>query len=177
MLVRCDSLIPTLLDALFLDPEHPRKGMEEALRAGIQRDGAECLLQLALVEAGKDLLERHPEALEALRALADGRALTEEARLAASGALVAMEGPGQAPAPGGEKHIVVSCMWRTEDNPAGADMPRSDLCVLADHWEEQATTKRLVASLKKRGYVVWFGENANDSDLERTKATGSIVDA
>ena len=144
MLVQCDALIPTLLDALFLDPEHPRKDMEEALRAGIQRDGAECLLQLALVEAGKELLERHPEALEALRALADreapvntivahssgtsitttatvtfntaggksvhGGALTEEARLAASGALVAMEGPGQAPAPGGEKHIVVSCM-------------------------------------------------------------------
>ena len=50
MLVRCDSLIPTLLDALFLDPEHPRKDMEEALRAGIQRDGAECLLQLARVD-------------------------------------------------------------------------------------------------------------------------------
>ena len=111
MLVQCDALIPTLLDALFLDPEHPRKGMDEALRAGIQRDGAECLLQLALVEAGKELLERHPEALEALRALADGAALTEEARLAASGALFAVKVPaqGHAPATGGEKHIVVSC--------------------------------------------------------------------
>ena len=114
MLVQCDALIPTLLDALFLDPEHPRKDMDEALRAGIQRDGVECLLQLALVEAGKELLERHPEALEALRALADGSALTEEARRAASGALVAMEGAAQARAPGGEKHIVMSCTLRTQ---------------------------------------------------------------
>ena len=56
-------------------------------------------------------------------------------------------------------------------------MPRSDLCVLADHWEEQATMKRLVASLKKRGYVVWFGESADGSGMERTKATGSMIDA
>ena len=118
MLVRCDALIPTLLDALFLDPEHPRmntdekapiKALDEPLRAGIQRDGAECLLQLALVEAGKELLERHPEALEALRALAGGAALNQETRLAASGALVAMDGLAQASAPGGEKHIVMSC--------------------------------------------------------------------
>ena len=111
MIVQSDALIPTLLDALFLDPEHPRKDMDEASRAGIQRDGAECLLQLALVEAGKELLDRHPEALEALRALVDGGALTDEARLAASGALVALEGMAQRPAPasGGEKHIVMSC--------------------------------------------------------------------
>ena len=116
MLVQSDALIPTLLDALFLDPEHPRKGMDEALRAGIQRDGAECLLQLALVEAGKELLERHPEALDALQALIDGAALKEEARLAAAGALAAMEGPAQehAPAQGGKKHIVVSCTPRTQ---------------------------------------------------------------
>ena len=114
MLVRSDALIPTLLDALFLDPEHPRKDMEEALRAGIQSDGAECLLQLALVEPGKELLERHPEALDALRALVDGAALTEQARRAASGALVAVQGPAQAPVRGGEKHIVVSCTPLTQ---------------------------------------------------------------
>ena len=58
----------------------------------------------------------------------------------------------------------------------------------------QPTIKRLVASLKKRGYVVWFGENADApfalsiaslfsfgcvlcvcADLERMK--GSVVDA
>ena len=41
------------------------KDMEEALRAGIQRDGAECFLQLALFDPGKELLERHPEGAEA----------------------------------------------------------------------------------------------------------------
>ena len=111
MLVRCGALIPTLLDALFLDPEHPRKGMDETLRAGIQRDGAECFLQLALFEPGKQLLEQHPEALDALRVLVDGAALTEEARLSASAALAAVEGlaTGATPAPGDEKHVMVSC--------------------------------------------------------------------
>ena len=111
MLVRCDVLIPTLLHALFLDPEHPRKDMDEVSRAGIQCDGAECFLQLALFEPGKELLEQHVEALDALRALADGGALTKEAGEHASGALVAVEGlaPGPDPPPGDEKHIMVSC--------------------------------------------------------------------
>ena len=34
------------------------------------------------------------------------------------------------------------------------------ICVLLpDQWDVQDTIKRLVASLKKRGYVVWFGAN------------------
>ena len=111
MLVQCDALIPTLLGALFLDSEHPRKDMDEPLRAGIQSDGAECFLQLALFEPGRELLEQHPEALDALRALVDGAALTEEARLSARSALAAVEGvaPGSAPA-GDDKHIMMSCV-------------------------------------------------------------------
>ena len=109
--MQSDTLIPTLLDALFLDPEHPRKDMDEKLRVGIQRDGAECFLQLALFDPGRELLEQHPEALDALRALAGRGALMEKARLAASGALVALEdsAQGQARTPDGEKPIVVSC--------------------------------------------------------------------
>ena len=111
MLVQCGVLIPTLLDALFLDPEHPRKDMDEKLRAGIQRDGAECFLQLALFEPGKELLVQHTETMDALRSLVGGAALTEEARLSASSALAAVEGPapGPGPDPGDEKHVMVSC--------------------------------------------------------------------
>ena len=118
MLLRCDVLIPTLIDVLFLDPEHPRQGMKSALRAGIQCDGAECFLQLALFDPGKELLKQHPEALDALRSLIDGGALTEEARLAASSALAAVEGPGpgHGPASGDEKHAMVSCASRSEPN-------------------------------------------------------------
>ena len=63
--------------------------------------------------------------------------------------------------------------------------------VPSDQWDVQATIKRLVASLKKRGYVVWFGETgllmrtsrlygcadscALCADLESMK--GSVVDA
>ena len=59
----------------------------------------------------KQLLEQHPEALDALRVLVDGAALTEEARLSASAALAAVEGPlpGPAPTPGDEKHVMMSC--------------------------------------------------------------------
>ena len=49
--------------------------------------------------------------------------------------------------------------------------------VFSDQWDVQATIKRIVASLKKRGYVVWFGESADGADLERTKTTGSTVGA
>ena len=110
-LVQCDVLIPTLLDALFLDPENPRKDMDERLRAGIQCDGAECFLQLALFDPGRELLVEHTEALDALRSLVDGAALTEEARLSASSALAAIDGPapGPGPDPGDEKHVMMSC--------------------------------------------------------------------
>ena len=111
MLIRNETLVPALLDALFLSPEHPRKDMDETHRASIQCDGAECFLQLALFEPGKELLEQHTEALDALRALVDGAALTEEAKLSASSALAAVEGslPGRGPTPGDEKHVMMSC--------------------------------------------------------------------
>ena len=51
------------------------------------------------------------------------------------------------------------------------------VCALSDQWDVQDTIKRLVASLQKRGYVVWFGESADGADLEHTEATASIVDA
>ena len=40
---------------------------------------------------------------------------------------------------------------------AGFEMSRALCC--SDQWDVQATIKRVVASLKKRGYVVWFGAN------------------
>eukprot|EP01050_Picozoa_sp_SAG11_P010949 SAG11_NODE_1128_length_5762_cov_2.633763_1_plen_194_part_00 len=126
MLVQCPSLIPAVLDALFLEPDHPRKDMDESVRARIQCDGAECFLQLALFEPGKVLLVQHNEALDALRALVSGGALSEEVKLCASSALAAMEGPsGHAPTPGGEKHIMMSCMYHDELTTL-----RSDMCWL-----------------------------------------------
>ena len=97
MLVQSTALVPTLISALFLDHEHPRKDMDKTLRAGIQCDGAQCFLQLALFDLGKQLLVQHPESLDALRALTHGAALTEEAGLAASAALAAVEGPLSGP--------------------------------------------------------------------------------
>lgn len=110
MLVQSAALVPTLISALFLDHEHPRKDMDKTLRASIQCDGAQCFLQLALFDLGKQLLVQHPESLDALRALTHGAALTEEAGLAASAALAAVEGPLSGPGPStrDDKHVMMS---------------------------------------------------------------------
>ena len=113
MLVKCPDLIATLVSGLIVDPEHQRKDMAEPLRAGIQRNSVECFLQLALFGEGRELLKRHTEALDALRMLSDGGALTEETSVAASSALAAVEGrlprPGPLPEGEDEKHIMMSC--------------------------------------------------------------------
>ena len=54
----CPALLPTLVDALLLDPAHARAAMAEPLRAAVQRDAADCLLQLALFGPGRALLAR-----------------------------------------------------------------------------------------------------------------------
>lgn len=162
MLVRCDALIPTLLDALFLDPEHVRTNMHETLRAGIQCDGVQCFLQLALFEPGKQLLEQHPEALDALRALVNGAGLTEEARLLASSALAAVEGPlpnrFPAPTPNDEKHVMISC---TRPSVFSYSARTEHFVCYPDQWNVQSTIRRLVTSLQHRGYVVWFGMSSS----------------
>jgi hypothetical protein len=58
--VKWSRLVPCLLHALFLETDagHPRRGMDEAIRAGVQRDGAECVLQVALFGAGEQLPRR-----------------------------------------------------------------------------------------------------------------------
>ena len=63
------------------------------MKAPIQTDVAECILQIAVFEPGRALLESSPAMMDALRALAtDGRALTSAGQLSAQHALVAIEG-------------------------------------------------------------------------------------
>ena len=128
--------------------------MDEVSRAGIQCDGAECFLQLALFEPGKELLEQHPEALDALRALADGGgALASEASLAAGTALAALEGPAPGPV-GDQKHVMVSCACVPQ---ISSSQGCAEFVMLADQWDVQVIIQRLVSSLQTRGYAVWFG--------------------
>jgi hypothetical protein len=39
-------LVPLLVEALFLDPEHMRAGADDSMKAPIQADVAECFLQV-----------------------------------------------------------------------------------------------------------------------------------
>jgi hypothetical protein len=153
MLVQSSGLlVQLLLDTLFQGDDHPRKALDEPYRACIQLDGAECFLQLALFGPGRELLERHPAAVDAIRALS-GTALTAEAKQKASSALLAIEG-------------------RPEAGPANADhgkpKPAGGHLMMSYCWNVQPTIKRVVASLKRRGYAVWF-------DLEQMR--GSTMDA
>ena len=85
-------LIPTLLDHLFLEPDHPRAAADDSMKASIQADTANCLLQIAVFEPGRQLLASEPAIMNALHALAEGMALTDEARVSANGALTAIDG-------------------------------------------------------------------------------------
>jgi hypothetical protein len=48
--------------------------------------------------------------------------------------------------------------------------PSLGLCAFADQWDVQETIKRIVSSLEKRKYAVWF-------DLNDMKGGQSIVDS
>ena len=119
MLVQSGSsgLIALLLDALFLEADHVRK--DASMKAPIQTNAADCFLQIAVFEPGRELLLNNPAVMGALHALADGSAMTEEGQLSAARALVAIEGVIRGLAPdihieGGEdsvKHIMISYQW------------------------------------------------------------------
>ena len=42
MLLSNAGFIPHMIDGLMLDPQHPRKGTGDAIKAAVQRDFAEC---------------------------------------------------------------------------------------------------------------------------------------
>ena len=91
-----------------------RKDADDSEKAPIQTDVCDCFLQLAVFEPGRELLQSDPTAMVALRALADGKALTEEGKLSAHNALVAIEGVTREPEPemeGADPHIMASYQW------------------------------------------------------------------
>ena len=95
MLLNNSSFIPHLIDGLMLDPEHPRKDTDEAVKVAVQRDFAECLQQIALFPAGCDALKADSAAvIDVLDALVD-KAWSEEAKDCARGALIRQCTPGR----------------------------------------------------------------------------------
>lgn len=110
LLLANSSFLPYLLDALLLDPAHPRAGMKTELKAWCQQHHAEVLAQLAVTSEGAEALQRDPAVRDALRAVAEA-GLSEAARQHAESALLALSGKELHVVTQGQKHIMLSCTF------------------------------------------------------------------
>jgi hypothetical protein len=133
LLLASPDFIPYLVDALLLDPDHPRAGMTQELKSWCQEHHAECLAQLAVFEPAREPLRQDPSVIPALELVAES-GLSAEARQYAQAALLALSDKElHADDVEGQKHIMLSYQW-----------------------DKQATVKRMNESLIGRGYVTWF---------------------
>ena len=124
--------LPYLVDALLLDPDHPRAGMKEELKIWCQEHHCEALLQLAVHEESREALLRDQSVAPALDAVAQ-TGMSQQAREQAAAALVALSDKTVVMSTEGQKHVMLSYQW-----------------------DAQVTIKRTNQSLIGRGYVTWF---------------------
>eukprot|EP01046_Picozoa_sp_COSAG06_P052661 COSAG06_NODE_8903_length_2036_cov_5.176562_3_plen_224_part_00 len=109
LLLANPAFIPYLVDALLLDPAHPRAGMEPELKAWCQTTHAECLAQVAVFRPdGREALRQDPSVRDALRCVAES-GLTDEARRHAESALLALSDTELVKIEEGQKHVMLSC--------------------------------------------------------------------
>ena len=109
LLLANPAFIPYLVDALLLDPAHPRAGMKPELKAWCQTTHAECLAQIAVFQPdGREALMQDPSVRDALRCVAES-GLTDEARHHAESALLALSDTELVKIEGGQKHVMLSC--------------------------------------------------------------------
>ena len=108
VLIADKDFIPYLVDALLLDPAHPRAEMKEDLKAWCQQHHCEALAQLSVHEDCRPALLQDTSVLPALEAVAK-TGLTEEARGFAEAALVALRDQKLQMVVDGQKHVMLSC--------------------------------------------------------------------
>jgi hypothetical protein len=114
------------------------------MKESIQTDCLSCLLQLAVFEPGRELLQNDPATMEALRNMADGRALGKQGQVHAESTLIAIEGVSHVPEPEGT-------------DPGGGGTHEDDEHIMVSYqWDVQVTIERLVRLLQRKKYVVWF---------------------
>ena len=87
------------------------------------------------------MLSGEAAALEALHALVDGQAMSEQARVSAHGALIAIEGRPHEP---------------ESEHEGGGEESSSGHVMVSYQWDVQKTIERIVRSMQARGYDVWF---------------------
>lgn len=120
LIIQSPELVAFILETLLIDPDHQRQDQDEAVKAAIQADSVECLLQLATFEPGRARLMQETAIIEALHALSASKALTREAKEFADGALLVIEGRTRELGPqrdGDDEetdgHIMISCKHST----------------------------------------------------------------
>ena len=102
------DFLPYVVDALLLDPDHPRADMKPELKSWCQQHHTECLAQLAVFVPVRETLRAEPSVIPALEAVAEG-GLTAEARQFAEAALLALSEKELHIDAEGQKHVMLSC--------------------------------------------------------------------
>ena len=103
---------------MLLEADHVLSDLNPEIKAAIQTDATNCFLQIAVFAPGREMLAAEGTAMDALHALADGKALTPEAKLSAAAAIMAIEGrshelqPQTAEHGTEDRHLMVSCECR-----------------------------------------------------------------
>ena len=153
LLLASPEFIPYLVDALLLDPDHPRADMTQELKTWCQEHHAECLAQLAVFEPAHEALRQDPSVIPALEAVA-AAGLSAEARKFADAALLALS-----------------------DKKPDIDMDvEQQHLMLSYQWDKQTTVKRLNDSLIGRGYVTWFDlTNMKGSTMDAMRCGSDAV--
>ena len=132
LLIRTSEPIKLIMEALLLDPEHARNrgdfGQSDEVKAAIQCDAAECIMQLALFPPCRDMLQQDAGVLDALRMLVD-KALTEEARQYAEGAVMALDPEAAAhhEVDVDALHVMMSYQWAVQVRDELASCSCSDV--------------------------------------------------
>lgn len=116
LLLNNPHFIPYLVDALLLDPAHPRAEMKTELKAWCQQHHTEALAQLAATLEGAEALQRDPLVRDALRAVAE-EGLSEVARQHAESALLGLSGKELQVVTEGQKHVMLSCECLPQASP------------------------------------------------------------
>ena len=132
MLFSTAGFIPLLIDGLLLDPEHPRKDTDEAIKTAVQRDFAECVQQISLFPAGRAALTADSAVVDVLDVLVD-KAWSEEAKDCARGALMQLTDRHHETV--AEKdldalHIMMSCEYTPVSSLIGFGLASKPLMVL-----------------------------------------------
>ncbi len=109
LLIANKDFIPYLVDALLLDPEHPRAGMKEQSKAWCQTHHTEALAQLAVYDDSREALLRDGSVVPALEEVMKG-GLSEQARELAAAALAALSEKELVNTTDGvQRHVMLSC--------------------------------------------------------------------